>query len=183
MGGSRPKAGPRSIPRYTPGDRAPRQDRGSRPFRSRSLPHAPRTLARSKGSCLKAFAEAPSTMAANFVVGPPDRGLQCLHVFRRRRKSRYQRPAASRARGSVRRGSDARLRAATILAITLTTPTYSPTYGPTYRMWSRHVVDRPELINNSNIFRTHSPSTLRHDSNRLHFALRLRAPPTRSWFP
>jgi len=37
-------------------------------------------------------------------------------------------------------------------------------------MWYRYVVDKSQFINKFNIFRTHSPSTLRHDFNRLRSA-------------
>ena len=42
-------------------------------------------------------------------------------------------------------------------------PTYATTYSPTYGMWSWYVVANSKYLKHFNIFRTHSPSALRHD--------------------
>jgi hypothetical protein len=181
--------------RQEPRHRAPRPDRGSRPYRVTIAAARPPKLP--PGRCIgpSKVSPRPSTMVANLEDRIACDGLQCFHVHRRRRKSVHQRATAPRGRRPIRRRPHARpCRAASSKFGPPVLPTTINQSDIRHHMSHhiRHVVPAcggtiqiPQQIQH---FRTHSPSAFTARLNMLPEALighSTSAPlrPHRSWCP
>jgi len=60
---------------------------------------------------------------------------------------------------------------------------YRTRYAAIYGIWCWYLVRHSQFLNKFNKFRTHSPSTLRHDSIGFAPPNGRGAPPTGSWYP